>query len=188
MPPAPVLPAGLPVPQDDGAAAHLTGLALPPVSLPGTGGSPVRLDALGAGRTVLYVYPMMARPGTETPPGWDAIPGVRGCTAQACDFRDHHADLREAGAAHVYGLSAQSAADQRDLAELWHLPFALLSDAGLALRDAVTLPTFEAGGVTLYRRLTMIVSGGVVERVFYPVFPPDRHAAEVVAWLRAHPA
>jgi peroxiredoxin len=183
-----VLPDGLPVPEDDGAADHLPGLALPAVELPSTGGGRVALDGLGRARprTVLYVYPMTGRPGADLPDGWDSIPGARGCTPEACAFRDHHADLAAAGA-DVYGLSTQSTADQAEAAERLHLPFPLLSDEGTSLaQPPFQLPTFEAGGRPRYRRLTLVIADGRVEHVFYPVFPPDGHAAEVLAWLQKH--
>ncbi|GEK20606.1 peroxiredoxin [Cellulomonas xylanilytica] len=177
------LPDDLPAPAADGAADHLAGARLPALGLPATDGSTVTLDTLGPGRTVLYAYPLTGRPGTDLPDDWDAIPGARGCTAEACAFRDHHADLLAAGAAAVYGLSTQDTAYQREAVERLHLPFAMLSDAALAVTRAMDLPTFDAAGRTLLRRLTMVVRDGVVEKVFYPVFPPDRHAAEVLAWL-----
>lgn len=180
------LPPDLPVPQDDGAAAHLTALRLPALTLPASDGSTVELAALGQGRTVLYVYPLTGRPGVDLPEGWDAIPGARGCTAEACGFRDHHEDLREAGAARVYGLSSQPGDYQRELVDRLRLPFAMLADPGFSVRDALGLPTFSAGGMTLYRRLTVIITDGAIEHVFYPVFPPDQHAGEVIDWLRAH--
>ncbi len=177
------LPDNLPVPVDDGAAAHLTGTRLPAIALPATDGSSVALAQLGTGRTILYAYPLTGRPGTDLPDDWDAIPGARGCTAEACAFRDHHADLLAAGASAVYGLSTQDTAYQREAVERLHLPFPMLSDEGFALTRAVALPTFEVADRTLLRRLTMVVRDGVVEKVFYPVFPPDGHAAEVLAWL-----
>ncbi|WP_433430481.1 peroxiredoxin [Nonomuraea sp. CA-141351] len=122
----------------------------------------------------------------DLPEGWDTIPGARGCTPEACGFRDHHEELREAGAARVYGLSSQSGAYQQELVDRLRLPFAMLSDPGFAVRDALGLPTFTTGGMTLYRRLTMIVADGVIEHVFYPVLPPDRHAGQVLSWLRVH--
>jgi peroxiredoxin len=181
------LPDGLPVPRDDGAAAHLAGVRLPPVTLAATDGSTVRLDALGQGRSVLYVYPLTGRPGVDLPEGWDNIPGARGCTPEACGFRDHHDDLCQAGASRVYGLSSQSGDYQRELVDRLHLPFAMLSDPEFTVRNALGLPTFVANGIPLYRRLTMIIDDGSVEHVFYPVFPPDRHAEQVVDWLQAHP-
>jgi len=182
------LPGDLPVPQDDGAADHLPGLALPALTLTGTAGSRVALHDLPAGRTVLYLYPMSGRPGVDLPEGWDEIPGARGCTPEACAFRDHHADLLAAGASAVYGLSSQATDYQAELAERLHLPFEVLSDPDLALADALSLPTFTADGPRLYARLTLIVSGGRIEHAFYPIFPPDGHAGEVLAWLRANPA
>ncbi|MFI7610546.1 MerR family transcriptional regulator [Nonomuraea terrae] len=181
-------PAGRDEPQDYRAVAHLVGRPLPALELPATDGTRVALAAPGAGRTVLYLYPLTGRPGVDLPDGFETIPGARGCTAEACGFRDHHEELRAAGAARVFGLSSQSSAYQRELVHRLRLPFRMVSDTGFALRDALALPTFETAGVVLYRRLTMIVRDGVVERVFYPVSPPERHAAQVVNWLRTHPA
>ena len=185
-----VLPDDLPVPVDDGAAAHLPGQTLPAVSLATNDGAVLALESLGRTqpRTVLYVYPMTGRPGAELPDGWDAIPGARGCTPEACAFRDHHADLSAAGA-DVFGLSTQSTAEQAEAAQRLHLPFPLLSDEKLVLAGPpLSLPTFEAGGAVRYRRLTMVISDGRIEVVFYPIFPPDGHAREVLTWLRAHPS
>lgn len=178
------LPSDLPAPEDDGAADHLAGLEMPPITLSGTAGSRVALDDLGPGRTVLYIYPLSGRPGVDLPDGWDAIPGARGCTPEACGFRDHHADLRAAGAAAVFGLSSQSTDYQAELAERLDLPFEILSDPGFAVADALRLPTFTADGDRLYTRLTLVVADGRIEHVFYPVFPPDQHAGEVLRWLR----
>lgn len=184
------LPAELPQPVDDGAADHLTGTALPAVRLPATTGEDVRVDLVptGARRLVLYAYPRTGPPG-EGPltPDWDLIPGARGCTPEACGFRDHAADLAAAGAA-VAGLSTQDTDFQREAVERLRLPFPLLSDAELRLTRALNLPRFEAAGQTLLKRLTLIVSDGVIEHVFYPVFPPDGHAGEVLSWLESHPA
>ena len=180
-------PAGPPVPRDDGAAAHLPGTRMPPLSLRDTAGAAVRLDALGPGRTVLYVYPLTRRPGVDLPAGWDTIPGARGCTPEACGFRDHHQELLAAGARGVFGLSSQDTDYQREVVERLHLPFRMLSDPTRSLARELGLPTFEAGGLTLYRRLTMIVRDGVIEHVFHPVFPPQEHAGQVLAWLREHP-
>ncbi len=181
------LPAGLPVPEDDGAADHLAGMILASVPLPSTGGGVVDVANL-RGQTVLYCYPKTGVPGEPLPDGWDAIPGARGCTPETCAFRDHFAELKAAGADHVFGLSAQSTTYQRELHERLHLPFPVLSDERLAFTRALRLPTFEAWGGTLIKRLTLIIRGGLAAHVFYPVFPPDGHAAEVLAWLRAHPA
>lgn len=182
-------PADLPVPVDDGAADHLPGLSLPSLRLPSTAGDMVDLATLGrTGRAVLYCYPRTARPGTDLPEGWDAIPGARGCTPEACGFRDHHAELAAAGASGVFGLSSQDTAYQREAADRLRLPFAMLSDTGLRLAGALGLPTFEAGGARLYTRLTLVIRDGRVEHVFYPVFPPDRHAGQVLGWLRDNPA
>ena len=175
------LPEGLPVPEDDGAADHLEGTRLPPVGLRSTDGGLVDLSAL-PGRTVVYCYPMMGRPDRDLPEGWDEIPGARGCTPQSCAFRDHHEELLGFGA-RVFGLSTQDTGYQREAARRLHLPYGLLSDEDLAFAEALDLPTFEAEGATLLRRLTMVVEDGRIEKVFYPVFPPDRNAGEVVGWL-----
>jgi len=174
-------------PGDGDSAAHLTGMRMPSLDLAASDGSVVRLDALGAGRTVVYVYPLTGCPGVDLPEGWDGIPGARGCTAEAHGFRDHHDELRDAGAERVYGLSSQATDYQRELAGRLRLPFAMLSDEALALHGALGLPVFAAGGMTLYRRLTVIVAAGVIEQVFYPVPVPGRHPAEILGWLRAHP-
>ncbi|WP_371783059.1 peroxiredoxin [Streptosporangium subroseum] len=182
------LPADLPVPEDDGAADHLPGRRAPHVELLGTAGEPVALDALGSGRSVIYIYPLTGRPGGDLPQGWNDIPGARGCTTEACDFRDHHGELVSAGAVRVFGLSSQDDEYQREVVERLHLPFAMLSDPGLRLAGELNLPTFEADGMTLYKRLTLIIRDGVIEHVFYPVFPPNEHARQVLAWLRENPA
>jgi peroxiredoxin len=137
---------------------------------------------------VLYFYPLTGSRESDLPDGWDTIPGARGCTAEACGFRDHHADLLAAGASTVYGVSSQDTDYQRELVERLNLPFAMLADPELTIADALDLPTFTADGRRLYRRLTLIVADGCVERVFYPIFPPNQHAQEVLAWLRDNPA
>jgi len=175
------LPNNLPAPEDDGAADHLPGMRLPPVSLASTSGEVVDLSAL-PGRTVVYCYPMTGRPDRSLPTGWDEIPGARGCTPQSCSFRDHHAELRALGA-RVFGLSTQDTDYQREAATRLHLPFALLSDADLAFAGALGMPTFEVEGMVLLKRLTLVIDEGWIEKVFYPVFPPDRSAEEVVEWL-----
>ncbi|MGH3326263.1 MAG: peroxiredoxin [Streptomycetales bacterium] len=175
------------MPVDDGAAAHLPGSRVPPIALPSTSGPTFPLDAAqrGAERLVLYAYPRTGRPGDEPlTPDWDTIPGARGCTPESCGFRDHAAELRAAGAA-VAGVSTQDTAYQREAVERLGLPFPLLSDADLALARALGLPTFQAAGQTLLKRLTLVVRAGVIEHVFYPVFPPGDHAGEVLSWLRA---
>lgn len=178
------LPDDLPIPADDGAAAHLPGSRLPRFGLPATSGATVTLADL-AGRTVVYAYPRTGRPDVPVPAAWDAIPGARGCTPESCGFRDHHAELVAAGASTVYGLSTQTTDYQQEVAVRLGLPFDILSDADFRLTDALRLPTFTFEGVRLLRRLTLVVRDGLVEHVFYPVFPPDRHAQEVLDWLRA---
>jgi len=177
------LPDNLPVPQDDGAAGHLSGMRLPSLALPSTGGAAVDLSKL-KGRTVVYVYPRSGRPGQALPTGWDAIPGARGCTPQSCGFRDHFADLRRLGVAALYGLSTQDTAYQRELAERLHLPFAILSDEALELTRTLRLPTFSVDGMTLLKRMVWVIDDGAIAQVFYPVFPPDKSAETVVDWLQ----
>ncbi len=180
------LPADLPVPMDDGACAHLVGLRLPPLALAATDGRSVDLTAL-PGLTVVYIYPRTGRPDQELPTGWNAIPGARGCTPQSCAFRDHYAELWRLGAAHLFGLSTQDTAYQHEAVERLHLPFALLSDDKLAFARALKLPTFSVDGMTLIKRLTLIARDGVIAKVFYPVFPSDRNAGDVIEWLKANP-
>jgi peroxiredoxin len=182
-----ILPADLPIPVYDGATRHLPGMQLPNVELRVTDGSTVSLARL-AGRSVVYAYPRTGEPGKAMlVPEWNQIPGARGCTPQSCAFRDHHAELKAAGADQVFGLSTQSTAYQREMAERLHLPFPVLSDEALALTRALRLPAFEAAGLTLIKRLALIVDDGRITHVFYPVFPPDRNAADVLSWLEANP-
>jgi peroxiredoxin len=179
-----VLPAGLPVPQDDGAARHLEGVELPSLTLPATDGSEVDLSRL-SGRTVVYIYPRTGRPGQPLPDGWDAIPGARGCTPQSCSFRDHFAELKQLGVSHLYGMSTQDSDYQREAVERLHLPFAILSDAALRFTRALRLPTFVVDGMTLQKRMVLVIDDGVIVKAFYPVFPPNESARVVAAWLRA---
>jgi peroxiredoxin len=179
------LPAGLPVPEDDGAADHLAGLEIPVgISLPSTHGGESELAdvARAAGLLVVYAYPRTGVPGEPLLPGWDDIPGARGCTPQSCAFRDSLAEFGALGAT-VLGISAQTPPEQAEFAAREQIPFALLSDSGLRLAEALRLPTFETAGLRLYRRLTLIVEDGRIVKVFYPVFPPDRNASEVLGWL-----
>jgi len=175
------VPQGMPVPTDDGACDHLPGMRLPSVSLMSTAGDQVDLSAL-MGTTIVYCYPLTGRPDQNLPPGWDEIPGARGCTPQSCAFRDHHAELRELGA-RVFGLSAQDTAYQREASGRLHLPFLLLSDEKREFARALELPTFEAEGMTLIKRLTLVIEEGEILKVFYPVFPPGKNAEEVADWL-----
>jgi peroxiredoxin len=183
------LPEGLPVPQDDGAADHLRGTRMPALTLPTSDGGHVRLDDLGPGRTVIYLYPMTGQPGVDLPTGWDDIPGARGCSTEACDFRDHFVDLQAVGVTQVYGFSSQSPQYQQEAVERLHLPFVMISDEQFALDAALDLPTFAAEGQPkLYTRLTLVVRDGAIEHVFYPIFPPNAHAQQVLQWLRDNPA
>ena len=179
------LPENLPVPEDDGAAEHLRGARLPSVPLPSTTGNVVDLSSL-EGRTVVYCYPMTGRPGRDLPQGWDEIPGARGCSPQSCSFRDHHAELRNFGV-QVYGMSTQDTDYQAEAAERLHLPFELLSDEDLEFATALGLPTFEAEGAVFLKRLTFVAKDGLVDKVFYPVFPPNKNAEEVIEWLSQNP-
>jgi len=180
------LPPDLPVPEDDGAADHLEGMTVPGLALPSTQGGTVGLAEPARGRLVAYAYPRTGAPGKPSPVGWDEIPGARGCTPQSCAFRDGLAEFERLGAK-VVGISAQEPGEQREFAQREHIPFPLLSDRGLQLAVELRLPTFEVEGTTLYRRLTFVAEAGRIVKVFYPVFPPDRNAAEVLDWLATHP-
>ena len=177
----------IPAPSDDGAAAHLEGMKLPPVRLRATDDTSVVLSAL-EGRTVVFAYPRTGEPGKiGLVDDWDMIPGARGCTPQACSFRDLFADLKAAGANHVFGLSTQSNAYQTEMASRLHLPFPVLSDEALEFTGALKLPTMAVAGLTLIKRLVLIIDDSKITHVFYPVFPPDRNAGDVLAWLKANP-
>ena len=182
------LPEGLPIPVDDGAADHLPGVSMPALTLRASDGDRGDRGELGAGRTVVYLYPLSGRPGAVLPDGWESIPGARGCTSEACDFRDHFDDLRSAGVSAVYGLSSQNVGYQAEVTERLRLPFAMLSDERFQVADVLDLPTFDVPGQgRLYSRLTLIVSAGQIEHAFYPIFPPNAHAQQVLAWLHEHP-
>ncbi len=176
-----VLPPDLPVPVDDGASDHLPGMRMPAIALRSTRGRDVVLASV-PGWTVVYTYPRTGEDGLAPPPGWNEIPGARGCTPQTCGFRDHYHELTELGAA-VFGMSTQTSEYQREMIERLHVPFEVLSDADLAMVHALRLPTFTFREMTLMKRLTMFLRDGVIEHVIYPVFPPDRSAEEAVRWL-----
>jgi peroxiredoxin len=174
----------IPAPTDDGAAAHLAGMTMPPVALRATDDTVVTLSAL-KGRTVVFAYPRTGEPGkVSLVDDWDMIPGARGCTPQTCSFRDLFAELKAAGAAHVFGLSTQSNAYQTEMASRLHLPFAVLSDEKLELTRALKLPTMEVAGLTLIKRLALVIDDASIRHVLYPVFPPDRNAGDVLEWLK----
>lgn len=179
-----VLPENLPAPIDDGACAHLETMKLPAISLAGTSGQFVDLGA-ETGIVVAYFYPMTGRPDSPPMIGWNEIPGARGCTPQSCAFRDHYAELQSMGAK-VYGVSSQSHEDQQEAAQRLHLPFELLSDNGFELANALKLPTFEYNSIRLIKRLTLIIKNGTIAKVFYPVFPPNENAADVITWLQTN--
>ena len=177
----------IPAPTDDGAAAHLVGMTIPPLSLMATDDTSVTLSAL-PGRTVVFAYPRTGEPGKiSLVDDWDMIPGARGCTPQTCSFRDLFAELKAAGARHVFGLSTQSNLYQTEMASRLHLPFPVLSDEKLALTRALDLPTMEVAGLTLIKRLALVIDDARITHVFYPVFPPDRNAGDVLAWLKTEP-
>jgi peroxiredoxin len=177
----------IPAPSDDGAAAHLAGKAIPPVSLVATDDSSVTLSAL-PGRTVVFAYPRTGEPGKiALVDDWDMIPGARGCTPQTCAFRDLFAELKAAGASHVFGLSTQSNEYQTEMASRLHLPFPVLSDEKLELTWALELPTMEVADLTMIKRMALIIDDGRITHVFYPVFPPDRNAGDVLEWLKQNP-
>ena len=180
------LPKDLPVPVDDGACSHLLGISLPSITLLSTQDRWVDLSAI-AGHVVIYCYPMTGRADTPLPNGWDEIPGARGCTPQSCAFRDHHQELEELGT-QVFGLSTQSTEYQKEAAERLHLPFELLSDRNLNFARFLNLPTFEIGDLWLIKRVTLIAKAGIIIKVFYPVFPPNSNANEVLDWLRNNAA
>jgi peroxiredoxin len=175
------LPEDIPIPTDDGACDHLPEMWLPSIALPSTARNFVDLSEF-PGRIVVYCYPRTGRPDEDLPQEWDEIPGARGCTPQSCAFRDRHAELRNLGV-RVFGLSTQDTEYQREAVERLRLPFALLSDEDFTFAEALGLPTFEVEGMTLIKRLTLIVNEGRIEKVFYPVFPPDENAEEVAGWL-----
>ena len=181
-----VLPEGLPVPVDDGATDHLPGRQMPDVVLPSSMGD-VAVADLATERLVLYVYPQTGPADKPIPPGWDELPGTRGCTPQSCGFRDHAAELAAFGA-RIAGVSCQSLAEQREFAARTKMPFPIISDDQLVLAAALSLPTFEFDGRTFYKRLALIAENGLIVKVFYPVFPPDRNAVEVLRWLTCHRA
>lgn len=180
------LPPNLPVPKDDGAARHLKGMAMPDLELMSTSNRRVNLSKISAPRFIVYAYPRTGEPGKPSPPGWDDIPGARGCTPETCGFRDHHKDLAKLHA-DVFGLSTQDTPYQQEMVKRLEVPFEVLSDEHLALTKALGLPTFTVAGMTLLKRLTLVVRNNRIEQVFYPVFPPDKHAEEVIAWLKRHP-
>ncbi len=177
------LPKDLPVPQDDGACDHLTGMLLPSIALRTTGGRAIDLSKL-EGTTVVYIYPRTGRPDQELPTGWNAMPGARGCTPQSCAFRDHYQELKDLGVTGLFGLSTQDTAYQQEAVERLHLPFEILSDEKLQLARELRLPTFEVDGMKLIKRITLVARDGKIVKVFYPVFPSDRNAGDVIAWLR----
>jgi len=174
----------IPAPSDDGAVDHLPGMTVPPMALSATDGSRVDLSGL-KGRVVVYAYPRTGEPGVPLPDGWNMIPGARGCTPQSCAFRDHFSELQELGIKHLFGLSTQNTAYQQEVAARLHLPFPLLSDNMLHMTQALRLPTFQADGMTLLKRFTLVIDDAKIARVFYPIFPPDQNATDVLRWLRS---
>lgn len=181
------LPDDLLEPEDDGEADHLQDMEMPDVSLPATDGTIVDLQRLPP-RTIIYIYPMTGRPDKDViPEGWDDVPGARGCTPESCGFRNHYDELREGGVGEVFGLSTQSREYQREARDRLHLPFEMLSDAEWELTNELGLPMFFLEGDNYLKRLTLVVTGGRIEHVFYPIFPPDEHADEVLEWVKETP-
>jgi peroxiredoxin len=180
------LPPNLPRPKDDGGARHLKGMVLPDVELPSTANRRVNLSKVSAPRVVIYAYPMTGRPDRQLPRGWDDIPGARGCTPETCGFRDHHKDLAKLQT-EVFGVSTQDTPYQQEMVKRLEVPFEVLSDEHMELTRALKLPIFTVEGMTLLKRLTLVARNARIEHVFYPVFPPDQHAVEVIAWLKKHP-
>ena len=180
------LPTDLPIPQDDGSTNHLKGMKLPSISLNATNGKAINFGDI-KGKLVIYCYPMTGQPNVALPDGWDQIPGARGCTPQSCSFRDHYQELRSLGA-EVVGLSVQSTEYQQEMADRLHLPFPVLSDDSYQLQRVLQLPTFVAAGMTLLKRITLIVNNGVIEAVHYPIFPSDSDPAWVMGYLKNNPA
>jgi peroxiredoxin len=174
----------IPAPNDDDAAKHLIGMPVPSIPLPSTDGRTIDLASL-PGTTIVYAYPMTGKPDVPLPDGWDMLPGARGCTPQSCAFRDHFAELSGLGAANLFGLSTQTTGYQKEAADRLHLPFAMLSDSQFKLSEALRLPTFETAGMRLLKRLTLVISQHHIEHIFYPVFPPDRSATDVIDWLKS---
>lgn len=175
------LPSNLPVPVDDGACAHLEHCVLPSIPLPGTADRSVNL-ATEKGISVVYFYPLIGHPDSPPMPEWNEIPGARGCTPQSCAFRDLNEEFKKLGA-RVFGASSQTLEAQKEAAERLHLPFELLNDSNLELTNALDLPRFHYKGMELIKRLTLIIDDGVIIKVFYPVFPPNQNATDVIAWL-----
>ncbi|MGH9430733.1 MAG: peroxiredoxin [Terriglobia bacterium] len=179
-------PADIPVPVDDGACDHLPGAAVPSIPLLSTSGKWIDLSSQSAFRAVVFCYPMTGVPGKPLPPNWNMTPGARGCTPETCSFRDRHAEFGELGA-EVFGLSSQTTEHQQEVAGRLHVPFEVLSDSELRFATALCLPLLEIAGMKLIRRLTLVIQRARIEKVFYPVFPPDQAAAMVLEWLRSKP-
>ena len=175
------LPADLPVPEDDGACNHLRGKTVPDINLSKTDGNTINIGEL-TDYTVIYIYPMTGKPNVALPEGWESIPGARGCTPQSCSFRDLHKEIRQF--ANLYGLSSQETDYQQEAKSRLHLPFELLSDHSFLLKQTLSLPTFTVEGIQRYKRVTLILKGDVIEKVFYPIFPPDQNACSVLDWLK----
>jgi peroxiredoxin len=182
------LPAGLPVPVDDGGCNHLPGMKMPSIVLRSTKNRSVDVAEVSRGKAVFFFFPAAGRPGVPDPRGWNEIPGARGCTPQACGYRDLNEEFRKLGF-QVFGVSAQRHEDLMEIGQRNRLPYELLSDSDLRLTRALRLPTFEVESVAplvppiCIKRLSVVVRSGRIEKVFYPVFPPDKNAEEVIEWL-----
>jgi len=175
------IPNGLPIPKDDGACDHLTGMEFPDLEFNCTNGSIINISKQ-TGNIVIYIYPMTGQPNVALPEGWNAIPGARGCTPQSCGFRDCHTELKKH--ATIYGLSTQPTEYQQEAKSRLHLPFNLLSDTEFLLKQKLSLATFNFVEIERYKRITLIIKECVIKKVFYPIFPPDKNAENVLNWFK----
>jgi peroxiredoxin len=171
------------MPVDSGAADHIeSGMTLPRVTLPATSGPDICLADL-PGCILVLIYPWTGRPGVPNPPNWDDIPGAHGSTAEIEGFRDLAARFEEFELG-IFGLSRQTTEYQREMTERLKVPFPILSDAGGEFASAVKLPSFTTGGEIYYKRLSIILTHGLIETVFYPIPRPEQHARDVLRWFR----
>ena len=154
---------------------------MPSIVLDSVSGEKIDLGIL-KGRTVVFFYPMHGHPDAPAMIGWNDIPGARGCTPQACSFRDSYTRLTELGV-NVFGVSAQPLAAQKEASKRLELPYLLLNDSEYELSKAMKLPTFEYDSSTFIKRITVICENSVIKKTFYPVFPPDKNVYDVLDWI-----